>query len=79
MRVLVRGHYAPVVGSVCMDQCMVDVTDVPGVCEYDEVVIMGEQGGNIITADEIAEAANTISYEVLTRFGQRLPRIYNKL
>jgi len=75
-RVLVRGRYAPIVGTICMDQCMADVTDVPGVREYDEAVLLGEQDGARITADEIAADSDTISYEVVCRFGQRLPRKY---
>ena len=45
---LVRGQYAPVVGNICMDQCMVDVTDIPNVKKYDEVVLIGKQGENTI-------------------------------
>ena len=75
-RIIVRGRYAPVVGTICMDLCMADVTDVPGVEEYDEVVLLGEQGGLRITAEEIAANSNTNAYEVLCRFGQRLPRHY---
>ena len=75
-RILVRGLYAPIVGTICMDLCMADVTDIPGVTEYDEAVLLGEQGGNLITAEEIAEASGTIPYEVLCRFGQRLHRKY---
>jgi len=75
-RVIVRGHIVPIVGVVCMDQCMADVTDVPGVCEYDEAVILGEQGGARITAEEIAVDSDTISYEIVCRFGQRLPKRY---
>jgi alanine racemase len=75
-RALVRGKYAPIVGTICMDQCMVDVTDVPGVCEYDEVVLLGEQDGNTISAEEIAVNSATNVYEVACRFGQRLPRRY---
>ena len=75
-RVLVRGQYAPVVGTICMDLCMADVTDVPGVEEYDEVVLLGEQGGLTITAEEIAKNSATCAYEVICRFGQRLPRKY---
>ncbi|MDR0817742.1 MAG: alanine racemase [Clostridiales Family XIII bacterium] len=75
-RVIVNGVYAPIVGNICMDQCMIDVTDVPGVTEYDEVVIMGTKGGLTISAEEIAEKTGTITYEVLTRFGQRLPKAY---
>lgn len=75
-RVIVNGVYAPVVGSICMDQCMVDVTDVPGVKLGDEVVIMGSQGGLTILADEIGEKTGTINYEVVCAFGQRLPKVY---
>ena len=75
-RVIVNGVYAPVVGNICMDQCMVDVTDVPGVKLGDEVVIMGSQGGLAILADEIGEKTGTINYEVVCAFGQRLPKVY---
>lgn len=75
-RVIVNGVYAPVVGNICMDQCMVDVTDVPGVKLGDEVVIMGSQGGLTILADEIGEKTGTINYEVVCAFGQRLPKVY---
>jgi alanine racemase len=75
-RILVRGHYAPIVGTICMDLCMADVTDVPGVQEYDEVTLIGEQDGKRISAEEIAENSGTIAYEVLCRFGLRIPRKY---
>lgn len=75
-RVIVNGQYAPIVGSICMDQCMIDLTDIPGVKEYDEAVIMGRQGDKEITADEIGEKTGTINYEVTCRFGQRLPKVY---
>jgi len=75
-RVLVHGEYAPIVGAICMDQCMIDLTDIPGVKEYDEVVIMGKQGDKEITVDEIAEKSGTINYEVTCRFGQRMPKVY---
>ena len=73
-RVIVHGQIVPIVGTICMDQCMADVTDVPGVSEYDEAVILGEQGSACITAEEIAADSDTISYEVVCRFGQRLPK-----
>jgi len=73
-RVIVRGHIVPIAGTICMDQCMADVTDVPGVSEYDEAVILGEQDGARITAEEIAADSDTITYEVVCRFGQRLPK-----
>ena len=75
-RIIVRGHYAPIVGTICMDLCMADVTDVPDVCEYDEVVLLGEQGGKRITAEEIAKNSDTNAYEAVSRFGLRLPKKY---
>ena len=75
-RVIINGVYAPIIGSICMDQCMVDLTDVPHAKEYDEVIIMGSQNGLSITAEEIAKNSATITYEVICRFGQRLPKIY---
>lgn len=75
-RVIVNGVYAPVVGNICMDQCMVDVTDVPEVKLGDEVVLMGSQGGLTILADEIGEKTGTINYEIVCAFGQRLPKVY---
>lgn len=75
--VLVRGQRAPVVGNVCMDLTMVDVTDIPGVQQGDAVILLGSQGGETVSADEMARWANTISYEILTSIGSRVPRIYN--
>ncbi|MFB3818764.1 MAG: alanine racemase [Candidatus Methylomirabilales bacterium] len=74
--VLVRGRRAPVVGRVCMDLTLVDVTDVPGAAVGDEVVLIGRQGGEAITADEVAALQGTISYEVLCGLGPRVPRTY---
>jgi alanine racemase len=73
---LVRGVRVPVVGRVCMDMCMIDVTDVPAVCEGDDVVLIGSQGGERITADDIAAKLGTIAYEVLCGISSRVPRIY---
>jgi alanine racemase len=75
-RVIVNGVYAPLVGTITMDQTMVDLTDVPDVREYDEAIVLGSSGTLSITADEIAGLSGTISYEVTTRFGQRLPKVY---
>ncbi|MCA9673194.1 MAG: alanine racemase [Myxococcales bacterium] len=74
--VLVRGRRAPVVGRVCMDLCMVDVTDVPGTAVGDTVTLLGEDGDDSITPDELAGWAQTISYEVLAGIGKRVPRVY---
>ncbi|HEU4384398.1 MAG TPA: alanine racemase [Anaeromyxobacteraceae bacterium] len=72
--VLVRGRRAPVAGTVCMDMTMVDVTDVPGVENGDEVVLLGAQGDEAVDADELAERAGTIAYEILCGVGRRVPR-----
>lgn len=73
-KVIVNGVMAPVAGNICMDQCMVDVTDVPDVKVGDEVIIMGTDGKNTILADDIAKATGTINYEICCAFGQRLPK-----
>ncbi|MEX2245778.1 MAG: alanine racemase [Dehalococcoidia bacterium] len=75
-QLLVRGRRAPIAGRIAMDMCMLDVTDVPGVAPDDEVVIMGEQGGESIDADELAEIAGTISWEMLAGISARVPRLY---
>ena len=75
--VLIHGHRAPVRGKVCMDLTMVDVTDVPAPVDAgDEVVLMGEQGSQKITAWDLAEQAGTIPYEILTGISNRVPRVY---
>ena len=74
--VLVRGRRCPQVGRICMDQCLVDVTDLRGDVESgDEVVIIGSQGSETITADEIAGRLGTINYEIVTNISCRVPRI----
>lgn len=75
-KVLVRGEYAPIVGRICMDQFMVDVTDIDGVEVNDEVVLMGRQGNKEITADFIASVLDTINYEVFCTLSKRVPRQY---
>lgn len=73
--VLVGGKRVPQVGNICMDQCMLDVTDVPGVKVGDEVVLYGKQGESFISVEEIAALAGTISYELLTSL-KRVPKYY---
>lgn len=74
--VLVRGRRCPQVGTICMDQCLVDVTDLRGEVESgDEVVVIGSQGSETITADEIAGRLGTINYEIVTNISSRVPRI----
>jgi alanine racemase len=74
--VLVGGHRAPVIGRVCMDQIVVDVTGIPGVKQDDEVVLVGRQGGEQIRAEEVARLAGTINYEVTTAILPRAVRVY---
>lgn len=76
--VLLKAKRVPVVGRICMDMTMADVTDVEGVSAGDEVVLMGRQGGDEITVEEIAEKIGTISYEVLCGVGKRVPRVYTR-
>jgi alanine racemase len=73
-RVLVRGRPVPVVGRVCMNITMVDVTDVPDAGVGDEVVLIGKQGQAEITVEELAEHAGTINYELLARLAPHIPR-----
>jgi alanine racemase len=75
-KVIVNGVMAPVAGNICMDQCMIDVTDVLGVKVGDEVIIMGSDGQNTILADDLGDGTGTINYEIVCAFGQRLPKVY---
>jgi alanine racemase len=73
--VLVRGQRAPIVGRVCMDQTMIDVTDIPGARAGDEVVLLGRQGEETLSVDEVAERLGTINYEVVSEILARVPRM----
>lgn len=73
--VLVRGQRAPLVGRVCMDQAMVEVTDIPGVRQGDEVVLIGAQGTETLTAEKVAAQLGTINYEVVSEILARVPRM----
>jgi alanine racemase len=75
-QVLVRGKRAPVVGRVCMDQCMIDAGDIPGVSPGDEVVLFGRQGEAFIPVEEVAGLMGTINYEVVSTLSARVPRVY---
>ncbi|MBR1442843.1 MAG: alanine racemase [Firmicutes bacterium] len=75
-RVLINGKYADVVGNVCMDQIMADITDIDGVNVNDEVVLMGKMGDNEISAEELAQLQGTINYEIVCNVGKRIPRVY---
>ena len=76
--VLIRGKRAPILGRVCMDQFVVDVSDIAGVELHDEVVLLGRQGEEHIPAEELARWAETINYEVTTSLLARLTRIYHR-
>ena len=77
-KVLIRERKAPIVGVVCMDMLMVDVTDIPGVSLGDEVILLGTQGTETITVADLAKNIGTIPYEVLCGIGPRVPRFYLK-
>lgn len=74
--VLVRGVRAPIVGRICMDQCMINVSHIPDVQEGDEVVLFGRQEDAVISADELAAKLGTINYEITCMVSCRVPRVY---
>ena len=74
--VLIRGRKAPILGRICMDQMMVDVTDIPGVGVDDRVVLVGTYAGESITMEEISAAADSFNYEFVCGISRRVPRIY---
>ena len=75
---LLHGKRVPVIGSVCMDQLMLDVSDIDDVCMGDVVTVVGKDGGESIQFDELAALAQTISYELMCLIGRRVPRVYIK-
>jgi len=75
---LVKGIRVPVVGRICMDQCMIDVTGIEDVKVGDEVVLFGKQGDGFIHIDELAEKLGTINYEIVCMISKRIPRVYIK-
>lgn len=76
--VLIREKRARILGRICMDQFMVDVTDIPEAQELDEVVLVGRQGNEEITVDELGDLCGRFSYEFICDIGKRVPRIYTK-
>ena len=75
-RVIINGEYAPILGRICMDQFMVDVSHIEDICEGDSVTLIGRDGGCCISAEEIAEYAQTINYEIICGIGKRVPRVF---
>jgi alanine racemase len=76
--VLIRGQPAPIIGRICMDQFVVDVSAIPGVQQDDEVVIIGRQGQAALPAEQVAAWAGTINYEVTTSLLSRVVRVYRR-
>ncbi|MDE5938558.1 MAG: alanine racemase [Lachnospiraceae bacterium] len=74
--VLIRGKRAPILGRVCMDQFMVDVSDIPGAAEGDEVTLIGADGGKEITMEELGALSGRFNYELACDLGRRIPRVY---
>lgn len=74
--VLIHGKKAPVRGRICMDQCMVDVTDIPEAKEGDEVTLIGRDGNEILTMDFLGELSGRFNYEFACDLGKRIPRVY---
>ncbi|MGG7162860.1 alanine racemase [Clostridium ihumii] len=78
-KVIINGKFAPIIGTICMDQCMIDITDIEGVKIGNEVILLGEDNqGNKFNADDIAESLGTINYEVICAINKRVPRVYTK-
>lgn len=77
-RMLVKGKFAEVIGRVCMDQLMLDVTHIDGVAEGDLVTIVGSDGGEVLSFDEMAELSGTVNYEKVCLIGRRVPRVYRR-
>jgi alanine racemase len=74
-KMIVRGQLVPIIGRICMDQCMIDVTNVHNIERGDEVILFSDEG---ITVDDLAKWLDTINYEVTCVIGKRIPRIYTK-
>ena len=76
--VLIHGKKAPILGRVCMDQFMVDVTDIPETKENDEVTLIGTDGNETITMEDLGELSGRFNYELACNLGKRIPRVYKK-
>ena len=75
-QVIIKGKRAPIIGRVCMDQFMVDVTDIEGVSQGDEVTLMGKDGKEEISCEEVAYKAGSFNYEFVCDISKRVPRVY---
>ena len=77
-KVIIKGEFAPIIGRICMDQFMIDVTNIPDVKIGNEVILLGEKNGLKYNADDMAKKLDTINYEVTCMLKSRLPRVYIK-
>ncbi len=77
-RVIIHGQYAPILGRICMDQFMVDVTDIKDVQQGDLVTLLGWDGDAYISAEELAEGSHSFAYELVCTIGKRIPRVYDR-
>lgn len=75
-KVIVKGKLAPIIGNICMDMCMIDVTDIEDASLLDEVTLMGSDMEYTVSADDIANIVGTIPYEIIASVGKRVPRVY---
>ena len=75
-RVIIHGTFAPIIGRICMDQFMVDVTEIEGVKQGDTVTLLGMDGDNNISVEELSELSNSFPYEFVCNVGKRIPRVY---
>jgi len=75
-RVIIHGKYAPIIGRVCMDQFMVDVSNIEDVKQGDIVTLLGKDGDSYISVEELAELSNSFNYELVCNVGKRIPRVY---
>lgn len=78
-KVIIREQYAPIIGRICMDQFMVDVTDIEGVSQGDEVTLLGKDGVAYISVEELAQWSHSFPYEMVCTVGKRIPRVYIEL
>lgn len=75
-KVIIRGQYAPIIGRICMDYFMVDVTDIEGISQNDVVTLLGRDGECIISVETLAEWSHSFPYEMICTVGKRIPRVY---
>ena len=75
---LLHGKRAPIIGNICMDQLMLDISDIPETACGDVVTVVGADGGQILTFSDLAALCGTINYELMCLIGRRVPRVYLK-